>query len=97
MARVNFVAEKIGDPSLPGVRAIINRLKAKGTLSPDQLVDGCLDLLGPMVIRDDTKQELAAQAKEWGQINWDSNAHLADTRTSQMLQLIVATREYQFA
>ena len=62
MARVNFCAEKIGDPSLPGVRAIINRLKAKGNLSPDQLVDGCLDLLGPMVIRDDTKQELAAQA-----------------------------------
>jgi hypothetical protein len=99
MARVNFCAEKIGDPSLPGVRAIINRLKAKGNLSPDQLVDGCLDLLGPMVIRDDTKQELAAQAKEWGQISWDSkaNAELADTRTSQMLQLIVATREYQFA
>jgi hypothetical protein len=97
MARVNFCAEKIGDPSLPGVRAIINRLKAKGNLSPDQLVDGCLDLLGPMVIRDDTKQELAAQAKEWGQISWDSDPQLADTRTSQMLQLIVATREYQFA
>ena len=99
MARVNFCAEKIGDPSLPGVRSIINRLKAKGNLSPDQLVDGCLDLLGPMEIRDDTKQELAAQAKEWGQIKWDSaaDAKLADTRTSQMLQLIVATREYQFA
>jgi len=52
-----------------------------------------------VVIRDDTRQELAAQAKEWGQISWDSkaNAQQADTRTSQMLQLIVATREYQFA
>ena len=99
MARVNFCAEKIGDPSLPGVRAIIDRLKAKGALSPDQLVEGCLDLLGPLVIRDDTRQELAAQAKEWGQISWDSkaNSQQADTRTSQMLQLIVATREYQFA
>jgi len=99
MARVNFCAEKVGDPSLPGVRSIIDRLKAKGTLSPDQLVDGCLDLLGPLEIRDDTKQELSAQAKEWGQISWDSkaNAQQADTRTSQMLQLIVATREYQFA
>jgi len=68
-------------------------------LSPDQLVDGCLDLLGPMVIRDDTKQELTAQAKAWGQTSWDSesNAQLADLHTSQMLQLIVATREYQFA
>jgi hypothetical protein len=99
MARVNFCAEKVGDPSLPGVRAIIDRLKAKGTLSPDQLVDGCLDLLGPLVIRDDTKEELTAQAKEWGKISWDNkaNAQQADTRASQMLQLIVATREYQFA
>ncbi len=99
MARVNFVAEKVGDPSLPGVRAIINRLKARGSLSPDQLVDGCLDLLGPVEVGSDTKQELASQAKEWGQISWDSdsNAQLADQRTSEMLQLIVATREYQFA
>src|SRR5204862_4031375 len=56
MARVNFVAEKVGDPSLPGVRAIINRLKSRGSLSPDQLVDGCLDLLGPVEVGSDTKQ-----------------------------------------
>src|SRR5579863_991840 len=99
MARINFMAEKIGDTSAPGVRGIINRLKAKGTLTPEQLVDGCLDYLGPVQVNPDTKQELAAQAKEWGQISWDSkaNAKQADTRTSQMLQLIVATREYQFA
>jgi hypothetical protein len=99
MARINFVAELIGDPSLPGVRAIINRLKAKGTLSPEQLVDGCLDLLGPMEVAPETRQELVDQAKEWGQLSWDSesNAQAADKRVGEMLQLIVATREYQFA
>jgi hypothetical protein len=99
MARINFVAELIGDPSLPGVRAIINRLKAKGTLSPEQLVDGCLDLLGPVEIGSDTRQELLDQAKEWGPLSWDSesNAQIADKRVGEMLQLIVATREYQFA
>jgi hypothetical protein len=99
MARINFVAELIGDPSLPGVRAIINRIKAKGTLSPEQLVDGCLDLLGPVEVGNDTRQELLDQAKEWGQISWDSesNAEIADKRVGEMLQLIVATREYQFA
>jgi Protein of unknown function (DUF1800) len=99
MARVNFVAEKVGDTSLPGVRAIINRLKAHGSLAPEQLVDQCLDLLGPVQVGSDTKQELLAQAKEWGQIAWDSdsNAQIADQRTGQMLQLIAATREYQFA
>ena len=99
MARVNFVAEKVGDTSLPGVRAIINRLKAHGSLSPEQLVDGCLDLLGPVQVGSDTKAELASQAKQWGQISWDSeaNAKIADQRAAEMMQLIAATREYQFA
>jgi hypothetical protein len=98
MARVNFVAEKVGDTSLPGVQAIINRLKAHGTLSPDQLVEGCLDLLGPIEVGSESKQELLGQAKEWGRIAWDSeaNAKIADQRAAQMLQLVTATREYQF-
>jgi hypothetical protein len=99
MARINFVAELIGDPSLPGVRAIINRLKAKGTLTPEQLVEGALDVLGPMEVGAETRQELVDQAKEWGTLSWDneSNSQAADKRVGEMLQLIVATREYQFA
>src|SRR5467141_2010288 len=99
MARVNFVAGLVGDPSLPGIRAIIDRLKTKGTLSPEQLVDGCLDLLGPVEVGADTRRELVDQAKEWGQISWDRevSAQTADKRVGEMLQLIVATREYQFA
>ena len=99
MARINFVAALVGDPSLPGVRAIIERLKATGTLSPEQLVDGCLDLLGPVEVGSGTRQELIDQAKEWGQLSWDSElrARTADKRVGEMLQLIVATREYQFA
>src|ERR1700730_11199130 len=98
MARVNFVAEKVGDTSLPGVQAIISRLRARGSLSPEQLVDGCLDQIGPVEVGADTKQELLSQAKEWGQVAWDSdsNAQIADQHTAEMLQLIVATREYQF-
>jgi Protein of unknown function (DUF1800) len=99
MARINFVAQLVGDPSLPGIRAIIDRLKAKGTLGPEQLVDGCLDLLGPVEVSSDTRQELVDQAKGWGQLRWDSevSAKAADKRVGEMLQLIVATREYQFA
>ena len=98
MARINFMAEKIGNTSLPGVRAIVDRLKARGSLSPEQLVDGCLDLLGPLHVADDTKQELLSQAKEWGQISWSNgNTQASDQRAAEMLQLVVATREYQFA
>ena len=98
MARINFMAEKVGDTAAPGVQSIISRLKTRGSLSPEQLVDGCLDLLGPVVVNPDTKQQLLSQANEWGQISWSNgSSHAADQHVGQMLQLIVATREYQFA
>jgi hypothetical protein len=52
-----------------------------------------------MEVGTDTRQELLDQAKEWGPISWDSEtkAQTADQRVGEMLQLIVATREYQFA
>ena len=45
MARINFVADQLGNQSLPGVRAIIDRLKAKGTLVPEQT---CQRMPGPV-------------------------------------------------
>jgi uncharacterized protein (DUF1800 family) len=99
MSRINFVAEMVGNPELPGVKSIVSRLKSQGTLAPEQLVDQCLDLLGPVEVGADTKKELTDQAKQWGQIKWDSAAHeqAAIKHTAELLQLIVATREYQFA
>jgi len=99
MSRINFVAEQVGNTSMPGVQSILGRLKSQGTLAPEQLVDSCLDLLGPVEVGADTKKELTDQAKQWGQIRWDSPAHekAATQHTAELLQLIVATREYQFA
>jgi hypothetical protein len=99
MARINFVAEQMGNQSLPGVQAIIERLKAKGALAPEQLVNSCLDLLGPVEVGPDTRKELTEQAKEWGPLSWDSDpkAQNAAKRATEMMQLIVATREFQFA
>jgi hypothetical protein len=99
MSRINFVAEQVGNTSLPGIRAIVSRLQAMGTLEPEQLVDSCLDLLGPVEVGADTRKELTEQAKQWGQIRWDSAAdtQAATKHTGELLQLIVATREYQFA
>jgi hypothetical protein len=99
MARINFVAEQVGNTSSPGVQSIIKRLRAMGVLAPEQMVDTCLDLLGPIEVGPVTKKELVDQAKEWGEIRWDTaaNAQAATKRTGELLQLIVATREYQFA
>jgi len=98
MSRINFVAADIGNPDLPGVQAIIDRLKAQGTKTPEQLVDNCLDLLGQLELGADTKKELTDAAKTWGEIGWDNDtsAKNATRRAAEMLQLIAATREYQF-
>src|SRR6185437_13384937 len=74
MSRINFVAAQIGNPDLPGVQAIIARLKAQGTKTPDQLVTNCLDLLGPVEVGATTKKELVEAAKQWGDIGWDNAA-----------------------
>ena len=74
MSRINFVAEQVGNTNLPGVQAIVNRLQKMGVLEPEQLVDNCLDLLGPVEVGADTKKVLTEQAKQWGQIRWDTPA-----------------------
>ncbi len=94
MSRINFIAAQLGNPDLPGVKAIINRLKAQGTKTPEQLVDHCLDLLGPVQVDAVTKKELTDQAKQRGEIRWEDPT--APQRAAEMLQLIAATREYQF-
>jgi len=76
------------------VQDIIRRLKAKGSLTPDQLVDSCLDLMGPMEVGNETRQELLEQAQSSGNLSWDDDN--AEQRVMEILQLIVAMREYQF-
>jgi hypothetical protein len=64
--RVNFAAKCLGDVSLPGIRAMIDGLKGRGALSPAEFVDGCLDLLGPLEVSEQTRRELLAQAEDGG-------------------------------
>jgi hypothetical protein len=58
-------------------------------------VDTALDLMGPLELGEQSRQELLTHAREGGQLNW-SDATQAEERVGQMLQLVVATREYQF-
>jgi len=94
MSRINFVADMVGNVTLPGVRDIITRLKAMGTLSPEAFVDACLDLMGPLEVGTETRRELIEQARDGGALHWDASD--AEQRVAELLQLIVAMREYQF-
>ena len=94
--RINFTADQVGNLNLPGVRAIVERLRSQGpTVSAEGLVSGCLDMLGSYELAEDTHGKLVEHARSGGEIRIDSPDF--DARVSQMLQLIVATQEYQFA
>jgi hypothetical protein len=97
--RVNFAAKFLGDTTLPGVQAVINALKARGTLSPEAFVDGCLELLGSLEVSDQTRRELLAQAEEEGDLRWhtEQDATTSEHRVGVILALIGASREYQLA
>ena len=56
---VNYVADRVSDTRLPGIRDIIDRVASDGTvISPQALVDRCLDLMGPLEIEDRTRELL---------------------------------------
>ena len=60
-------------------------------------MDTCLDLLGSITLSDTTKQEMLGSAGAGGELRFGSEdeARSAADRIRQMLQLIVATKEYQ--
>ena len=96
-SRVNFAADQVGDAANPGIREIIERLKPnRGSLEPHEFVDRCLDLVGPLSVDDDTRGSLLEHAEADGPLNFEKEIGRSKTRVVKMLQLIVATREFQF-
>ena len=98
--RVNTAAKEIGDANQPGVRAIINRIKAKSrSLSPQDFVTACLEEAGSITVSDRTFEQLAGRAESEGGVSFENpdQADRSEQRVVEMLQLILATREYQMA
>jgi uncharacterized protein (DUF1800 family) len=99
MRRINFTADLVGDTSRPGVQSIVNRLKGRGDLSPEAFVDTCLDLMGPLEVNEETRRELVDHASAGGGLQWgtDQEVKSSTERVSELLQLIVSLRDYQYA
>ena len=98
--RVNSAALEISDVTQPGVRAILEGIRSTGAeLSPAQFVDSCLEYLGQYEIADKTRQSLVSHAECDGDLVFDRRgaAECSEQRITEMLQLVVATREYQLA
>ena len=99
--RVNFAAKELSDTGSPGVRAIIDRLAetSEGVLSPAEFADGCVDLLGPIAVGEDTRSVLVDYAARQGNLDLRERqpGDESEKRVGNMLRLIAATREYQLA
>ena len=98
--RVNFAVDHVADPGNPGVREMVARLRTNGdTVPPEEFVDRVLDLIGPIEAGDETRGGLMEYAEVGGDLAFGTADEEAESsaRVVRMLQLVVASREFQFA
>ena len=105
--RVNFAVNEFADVSRPGIQEIIERLalrhpdanRGSRTLSPQEFVDRCLDLVGPLDVGGETRSALLKYAEAGGELRLgtEEEREASSARVRRMLQLIVASKEYQLA
>ena len=98
--RINFVADYVGNLDMPGVKLIVDRMSSgSSTMSPEEFVDGCLDLIGPTQASEQSRNAMIEHARSGGELrrsNDEERSRFAP-RVAEMLQLIVATAEYQYS
>ena len=101
MERINFGAKELGNVELPGVRRTIERLATDngGVLSPAEVVERCLDLLGPVEASEQTRASLTEHVKQRGDLDLSDRqpGDEAEQRVGDVLSLIASTREFQLA
>lgn len=95
--RVNFAVNQFNDLNSPGFKAIMANLG--GTLKAKDILDECLESLGCIDVQKSTRETLAKYAESCGDLRFDESQNEGgdELKLSRMIQLIVATREYQFA
>tara|TARA_B100000686_G_C16721773_1_gene935402 strand:- start:45 stop:1505 length:1461 start_codon:yes stop_codon:yes gene_type:complete len=97
--RINFVSKQLGDTTKPGIQKIISSLKTMdgGHFKPHDLVETCLDLIGPLNVSDKTKQALVSHVSRDGDLIFSDNSDddKSEARVGNLLSVIAATREYQ--
>ena len=98
--RINFVADNVGRLDLPGIQSIVDRLSDDTTtMSPEDFVDGCLDLMGPVELTEKSRNVLLDHTRSSGELSraTEEDRSVFARRVGEMLQLVVATAEYQYA
>ena len=100
VGRTNFVADQLGKSHLPGVQAILDRIEARSDAdTPDGFVEACLDLLGRVEVTEKTRGALVSLVQEDGPLDRTTEESRREfrSRSVQMMQVISASAEYQYA
>ena len=93
--RVNYAADVLGNPDTPGMKKIIERIsKGRISISPTDLIEACLYELGGVELEARTLDILLG---EFGVEEAIAVDNVFGSRISQIMELIVASREFQLS
>ena len=98
--RINFATRQVGDVSRPGVQAMIGSIASanREALSPEDLVDACLEQLGALAVAEDTRRVLVDFASALGTAHDDSSfSEESNRRIGGVLKMVASTHEFQRA
>ena len=97
LRRINFAADQMVKQELPGIQFIIERMSHHEALDAEGLVDGCLDLMGPVQVEVQTRRELIDHVSKSEPANGNGGESRSfSDRVVGAMQIIASTREYQF-
>jgi hypothetical protein len=78
------------------VGVVVVGVGGRGPGSAEELVDGCLDLIGMLPMGDQAYDSLIEFVRKGGPLDLSDGQRATEQRVVELLQLIVATREFQF-
>ena len=96
LARINFVADSVTRTSQHGIQNIIRHMKSDNVNTPDEVLEACLAHMGYLELSSETREQLDEHGDEGGNLDWSDESATA-IRIGEMMALISATTEYQFA
>ena len=99
--RINFASEVLGSVESRGSHSLMRRVMGDngGTVTPERLVDLCLDHMGAISVQHGTRTRLIDYAAQGGNLDTTGTDldEASKRRVSDIVQLVAATPEFQRA
>ena len=94
--RVNFVSSHISNTNNPGVKKLLQKVGSSDAVSAYAVVEKCLDVLGPLDVTEDTREELITLAESaLGEGGFLANGSIDINLVLQLFKAITSSREFQ--